>query len=302
MAKTKIAILMSLVALPLSAQTFTTTSVLPRVLSQPLSNCTNVVQIQLDVPVSGVVDVTALSIAFSFAPAHTWYGDVRCVVINPSGLASMVMASSCDGSVDDSSDLLGPYVLDDTATELFDSAATTAGGTVPAGTYVPDVSLNQLVSGCIDAVNGTWAVVFSDVFPGDIGSIASCSLTFSVGPPLNSFAVCQTAPGALTRFVHRVGSSNIIYTNLATIGNPGSIPFGWWFGLNLPLFGPLGLSDQLSNPAYANLFAGSLSANVVQTLSFSLPAGLNFQMVGVHFDPASATPVFAALPVDFTVL
>lgn len=290
---------LAVIALPLAAQTFPTSSVLPTALPDGTGACTPGAPLPLSVPVTGVAGATGITLDFTFSPAHTWHGDIQCIVTAPSGATSEVMIPGCTALPDDSSDVGGPYVLADGAAQSFDAAAVAAPGLIPAGTYGPDNGLNALLS-CGNP-NGTWTVTFRDHFTGDVGTVSAVALTFGAGTPANSFVVCQTGPGANLNLIHNAGAAPITYTNAVTIATPGSVPLGWWFGLDCPLGGPLGLIDQLSNPAYGPLFIGSLAAGGQNVISFAIPPGFNFQTVGVHFD-AAGIPIYASAAIDYTTI
>lgn len=299
MKKSSVFAALALAAASLSAQTFPTTSVLPALLADGTAGCVTGAALVLTIPVTGVVGATGVTLDFSFdsVDTHSWHGDLDCIVTAPSGASSQVMVPGCLGSLDDSSDVQGPYVLMDGAAMTFDAAALAAGLLIPAGTYAPDNALNPLLS--CGTANGTWTVTFLDHFIGDAGTVAACALTFGVGAPTSAFTVCQTGPGALVNLIHSAGSAAITWTNVVTIANPAAVPLGWWFGLDAPMFGPLGVIDQLTN--YPGLFFGTLPPGGTNTLPVPLPPGFNFQTVGVHFD-AAGIPVFAGSPIDYTVL
>lgn len=291
---------LALVAVPLSAQTFPTTTVLPAALPDGTGGCVVGAPLALTIPVTGVTSATGVSLDFTFGPAHTWHGDIECVITAPSGATSQVMIPGCLGSLDDSSDVGGPYSLADGAAQSFDAAAAAAPGLIPAGTYGPDNGLNALLA--CSSPNGNWTVTFRDHFVGDAGSVSACALTFGAGAPADSFVVCQAAPGANLNLIHTAGAAPITYTNAVTIATPGSVPLGWWFGLDVPFGpGPLSLLDQLTNPGYGPLFIGTLAPGASSIVSFSIPPGFNFQTVGVHFD-AAGIPIYASAAIDYTTI
>jgi hypothetical protein len=278
----------------LAAQTFPTTTSLPAPIADgPIPGCQAGAALVLSVSVTGISGAAAITL--NMTVSHTWYGDVRCVVTNPQGATAVAMVQGCAGSLDDSSDLVGAYTLADGASQTFDDAAFAASVSIPPGTYAPDQPLNALVNPCTSA-NGIWTVTFTDSFNSDTGTVSALSLTLATGGP--SFVVCQSGPGAPTRFVHVAGAAAVTYTNATVVNNPGAIPNGWWFGLDIPFTGPGGLLEQMALPPF---FIGSLGPAGTHTLIIPIPAGLNFQIVGVHFD-AAGIPVYASAPIDFTVL
>jgi hypothetical protein len=294
----RILLIAALFGASLGAQTFPTSTTLPAALPDGAGVCVPGATLALPVPVTGVSGATAVTLDFTFAPAHTWHGDIECVVTNPAGSSAMVMIPGCFGSLDDSSDVAGPYVLSDAAAMTFDAAALAAGVVIPAGTYGPDVPLNGLLVGCGDVVNGVWTVTWRDHFIGDAGAVSACALTFTTGAPSNAFVVCQTGAGAPVNLIHQAGAVPITYTNAANFSTPAAVPFGWWFGLDVPLSL---LLDELTNPVWGPIFIGSLGAGATNVVVIPLPAGFNFQIVGVHFN-AAGNPIFASVPLDYTVL
>ena len=297
MKKSSVFAALAMLAASLTAQTFPTSAALPAAVPDGTGACTAGAPLVLTVPVSGVSGAIGVTLDFSFGPNHTWHGDLQCIVTEPGGATSTVMIPGCTAAPDDSSDVGGPYVLSDLAAQSFDAAAVafTGVGGIPAGTYGPDNALNPLLLG---GVNGNWTVTFMDHFIGDMGSVAALALSFSSVPPA-TFSVTQAAPGAPTVFFHQAGMDAITWTNVVTILNPAAVPNGWWFGLDVAMFGPLGVIDQLTN--FPGLFFGPLAPGGTNSLPLAIPAPFNFQTVGVHFN-AAGIPIFASLPIDFTVL
>jgi hypothetical protein len=292
-------ILIVLVAACAGAQTFPASNVLPAAVPDGLAYCSNGAALTLTVPVAGVsAAVTSVTLNFTMAPAHTWYGDLKCVVTAPSGASAVVMEPFCEGSTDDASNVAGPYVLSDGGATLFDDAAVTAlnGSTVavPAGTYRPDNSLNALL-GC--GANGNWIIQLRDFVAGDTGSVSALSLTFGMsGAVLESFTICQGGAGQPVNLVHRGGPANGGYLNPAVVNTPSAVPNGWLYGLDIPV--PLLLQELNTAPP---IFAGTLDALGGSAVSVGgVPPGLTIQIVGIHLNGAGI-PLFASAPVSFTV-
>ena len=82
------------VSAPLAAQTFPTSTALPAALPDGVGACGYGTPLTCTVPVTGVSGATSVSLNFTFAPAHTWYGDVRCVVTSPSGSSVLVAVNA----------------------------------------------------------------------------------------------------------------------------------------------------------------------------------------------------------------
>ena len=228
----KLLIALLVVSAPLAAQTFNTTTALPTALTDGVGiNCTYGAPLNCAVPVSGVSGATSVSINFTFAPAHTWYGDIHCVITSPTGASVLALAASCDGSLDVGSDVGGPYTISD-GSPSFDAAANAAVGLIPAGTYAGDNALNALLA-CGANPNGNWTVTFQDVFQSDTGTLAACSLTFGGAVAGDSFVICQAGPFQPINLTH-TGTPGTIYINPALANTPAAVPNGWAFGLDIP--------------------------------------------------------------------
>ena len=280
---------------PLAAQTFPTSSPLPALLQDGGSNCSPGFPLSCLVPVSGVAGATSVSINFSFVPPHTFYSDVKCTITSPSGASVLALASGCDGSLGDGSDLYGPYTVTDGASP-FDSAAAAAGAVIPAGTYGPDNPMNVLLSPC-ENPNGNWIVTFQDRVAADTGALAFCSLTFAALG--DSFFICQAGPSQPVNIVH-IGPPGDLYINPALANTPAAVPAGWFFGLEIPF--PTLLNEMTMAPPLGNIFHGTIGASGVSVVVVpGVPAGWTIQIVGVHLDGTAATPTWGSSAINYTV-
>jgi len=105
--------------------------------------------------------------------SHTWYGDLDIMVTSPMGTVAFVK----DGIPDDSSDLIGTYVLDDEAPGSWDAAATAAGATIPLGSYFVDVPLSVFDG---ESITGVWTITICDTFAGDLGTLNGAVLEITL--------------------------------------------------------------------------------------------------------------------------
>jgi len=285
-----------IVSAPLAAQTFPTITPLPAALADG-SGCSPGNSVNCFVPVSGVAVATSLSLNFTFAPAHTFYSDVRCFISKPSGAAVLVLAAGCEGSLTDGSDLGGPYTVTDGAPS-FDGAAAAAGSfaVIPAGTYGPDDVMNVLLTSCGN-LNGNWIVTFQDMIAADVGSIAACSLTFGVGS--GAFSICQAGPGQPLNLTH-AGTPGTIYFNPAVANTPTALLNGWFLGLDIPF--PTLVNEIAMAPPLGNLFHGTIGASGTSVFVVpGVPAGWTIQIVGAHFDGTTGDLIYSSPAINYTV-
>ena len=144
--------------------------------------------------VSGVLG-SARRLSLSMTMTHTFVGDLRAVLVAPSGETHTIFART--GAPDltsfgDSSDLSGTYRFADWHTLGWWSAAATAPPAAalppgdyrtsfPAGSALPGLSSFISVAFGSATVNGTWTLRLTDECGGDTGSISAASLTFPSG-------------------------------------------------------------------------------------------------------------------------
>ena len=292
----RLLIALLIVSATVAAQTFATTTVLPASLADGGSNCSSGAPLYCIVPVSGLAGVSTVSLNFTFAPAHTFYSDVRCTLTRPSGASVLALASACDGSLGDGSDLGGPYTVMDGAPS-FDGAAAAASAVIPAGTYGPDNAMNVLLSACSNP-NGNWIVTFQDAVAADVGTIAACSLTFG-GSNYPWFSICQTGPSQPVTIAHHNLPGNI-YFNPATANTPSAVQNGWFFGIDIPY---ATLVDELMlAPPLGNIFHGTIGPSGVSVVVVpGVPGGWTIQIVGVHFDGTTGDLIYASPAINYTV-
>ena len=144
--------------------------------------------------VTGVTGVIKdITVEFTFSPAHSYASDVTVVLISPGNQSHTVFVSPGD----ESSNLAGPYVFNDSSSSTLATAAATVGGTVdvPAGTYRTQngstlTALRTSFGG--SGPNGQWILRFSDSATGDFGTISSARLTF-VTASNGKFAIARQA-------------------------------------------------------------------------------------------------------------
>ena len=128
----------------------------------------------------------------SITVGHTWVGDVRAVLAAPNGTTHTIFESTGGAATaGDSSNLVGPYVFDDSAAGNWWTAA--AGvpdiSPVPAGSYRTSNNtgaqtvMNAAFAG-IPTSTGTWTLTFADRCPADTGSVTAASLTLDGGGPV----------------------------------------------------------------------------------------------------------------------
>ncbi|MEZ5286860.1 MAG: Ig-like domain-containing protein [Vicinamibacterales bacterium] len=155
--------------------------------------------------------LTDVSVSVTFSgtgPGHPFAGDLTAILISPSaqvhvlfGRTGATTATGCG----DSSDLVGPYVYSDSATESWWPAATAAGAAVPipSGAYrtsqsggVGATGANTLMAPAFSGstVNGTWTLRLTDSGGGDTASVVAASLTVTTGSAPTTVADSYTTP------------------------------------------------------------------------------------------------------------
>lgn len=155
--------------------------------------------------VAGVLG-SADSMAVSLTMTHSYVGDLRAVLIAPTGESHVVFART--GAADlssygDSSNLGGTYRFADWATLGWWSAAAAAGSgqNLPAGDYRTSFPAGSILAGLpsflsvafkSSTVNGTWTLRLTDECVGDSGVITGASLEFRSGSVTESAASNST--------------------------------------------------------------------------------------------------------------
>ena len=144
--------------------------------------------------VSGILG-SARTLSLSMTMTHTFVGDLRAVLIAPSGETHTIFART--GAPDltsfgDASGLSGTYRFADWHTlSWWSAAAATPSATpIPPGDYRTSFPAGSALAGLSSfisvafasaTVNGTWTLRLTDECAGDIGSISGASLTFASG-------------------------------------------------------------------------------------------------------------------------
>jgi uncharacterized repeat protein (TIGR01451 family) len=139
---------------------------------------------------------TNVEVSHTYAPAHTWAGDINVNLIAPNATSFVIYGRTgqTGASAGDSSDLSGPYNFKDsaagvnwwTAANTAGAAApvppgdyrTTAAGPQPVITTSPVTNLTAAFAGVANA-NGLWTLRFTDNAAGDTGSVSAASLTIT---------------------------------------------------------------------------------------------------------------------------
>lgn len=150
------------------------------------------------ITVPGGTVVSFNSITMSFAPAHTWVGDLVVTITAPNGENAHVFArtgSTTAGGVGDSSDLIGPYTFTPGpgTPGAWTAAAIAAAAAVPSGTYARE-TLSPLASPPAadpdnftvfhgDPAGGTWTLTIQDWASLDSGGLASWSMDITIPEP-----------------------------------------------------------------------------------------------------------------------
>jgi len=242
----------------------------------------------------GPATITSLVVGIDIN--HTWYGDVEVTITSPGGTTVAVNVPGCSGSLDDSSDLAGLYTISDGGAQGWDAAALAAGTTVPPGTYFGD---NPLAAVYGQNANGNWSVTFRDHFASDTGTVNAVTLDFAICGGGASYTIGQVpaaTPGAPLVISHSCGAPGATYVTAVVIGNPASVPNGWFFGLDIPV------NFLLTEVNFGAPFFGTLDGTGSALFAAPLPAGLQLSSVGVHFDPVTGFPIYASIPGTYMTL
>ena len=241
---------------------------------------------------------TSVSINFTFAPAHTWYGDIRCIITSPSGASVLALAASCDGSLDDSSDLGGPYTISDGAPSL-DAAANAAGARGHPGGHLrwrqrrersprlrrqPERELDRDVPGRDQRRHRDARGLLADVRRRCCGRLV---------------LICQAGPFQPINLTH-VGTPGTIYINPALANTPAAVPNGWAFGLDIPY--PTFIDEVTMAPPLGDIFHGTIGASGTSVVVVpGVPPGWTIQIAGVHFDGVTGLPVYGSGGINYLV-
>lgn len=116
--------------------------------------------------VSGITGYVG-NITVNVQASHSWAGDLKFVLVNPSGFSVLLYADPTDPSGTNFN-----VTFDDNAT------ATINTGTVPTGVVQPQESLQNLL---LSDPNGTWTLYATDQVMYDSGSLTGFSINFLVG-------------------------------------------------------------------------------------------------------------------------
>jgi hypothetical protein len=164
--------------------------------------------------VSGVIGPVA-SVELTADLTHTWAGDVTATLVAPSGVARLVvfgrLGTGRNSAGGDSSNLGGTYVFSDLGRpDLLPALlALDSNTTLPAGNFrstSPGAPGRSNAGGCPTSLrgvfagltageaNGTWTLVVTDSFAGDLGSIGTTTLSLdALGPSIFADGF-ETAP------------------------------------------------------------------------------------------------------------
>lgn len=187
-------------------------------------------QIPLNVTfnVTGVTaPLTAVSVATTFAPAHSWGGDITATLIAPGGAPSFLLfgrlnATTATGA-GTTRDLAGPYTFVNGGVSPWPGTATP----IPAGNYCTTptggagavaapacTDLTAAFAGLTTAqVNGTWTLRLTDGCDADTGTLSAATLTLT-GAPTNAPPQFAYAPAA---------GSTVTATGGGAVGSTGAM-------------------------------------------------------------------------------
>lgn len=262
--------------------------------------------------VSGITGgIADLQVSITFAPAHTWAGDVTATLIAPGGSPTatlFVQPGFPAGAFGDSSDLAGPYVFVDPSVagsgDFWAAAAAAPGGSpIAAGTYFTSSAgsaaatpLNSVFAALTPAqINGTWTLNFTDSSGGDTGTVSTTQLTLTqAAAPITStpasgvtinlppFTVGGVATTALINFQNPgTGAGTVTCTQpAATEFTVSPIP------LSVPAAGNADVVVSFSSAA-AGAFAGTLNCTGSGGENFSYPLSATAVAAPVVLAPAA---------------
>jgi subtilisin-like proprotein convertase family protein len=135
---------------------------------------------------------------------HSFPDDIDILIQSPTG-TNVVLMSDVGGSADATGQ---DYTLDDAAAGLMADAAFNATGTYKptnigaSDTYPAPVGAITQATPTLSSItgdpNGTWNLYVSDGFAGDVGSLSSWEITFTLPAATN----CTSAPRTVTVTVH----------------------------------------------------------------------------------------------------
>lgn len=128
---------------------------------------------------------------------------------------------------------------------------------------------------------------------GKLGGGGSFSLRVDLVPVM-TLAFFYSGPGTIGYYVTGPPSGSF-FTAVAMI--PGAFPFGWFYGIDLPL------ADLVTEFNFGPPFVGSFSPCGLATMGpfGALPPGLTIYAVALGFSVGSTTPNFSSNPTVGTV-
>jgi len=200
---------------------------------------------QVTFTVSGLTGApTEVAVSMTFGPTHTWVGDVDVVLSGPGGSPSFeifTFVNPAGSGSGDSSDLTGPYVFADSATNNFWAAANTATASqaIPAGNYrtASPTGQNSNLTAAFAGVtnpNGTWTLKFNDCAQDDTGGVSAASLTINTGGGVTRQNVVdydgdgKTDPSVVRNTGGGVNGQVTWYHDLSSVANPAGVYQQQW--------------------------------------------------------------------------
>jgi len=153
-----------------------------------------------DITVSGftggatLTSNTNITVCLTFNPEHTWASDIRAQLIAPNG--GILQLTPGTGS--NSRDLNGQYCFTGSAATLLENGTATSGN-IDNGNYLWSGNYAN-INGTV--LNGLWRLQIADDASGDMGTLASWSITLtSTTTPPSTEAYSVTGTGAASGIV-----------------------------------------------------------------------------------------------------
>lgn len=182
----------------------------------------------------------------------------------------------------------------------FDTVLAVWSGVAGCGALTP-VGCNDnncAIGGPFSASRVTFTAVAGTPYFVSVGGKLGATGTFSLlvsAAPTTTLTFSHLGPGTLG--YQLTGPPNGAFF-LGVTSSPGAFPFGWFYGLDMPLF------DIVAQFNAGPPFVGAFSPCGIASFGpvGGAPSGLTLYAVAVTFLPGSSTPSAATNPATFTVL
>lgn len=252
-----------------------------------------------------------LDVSITFAPAHTWGGDVTAILIAPGGtptfpLFGRIGATTATGC-GTANDLGGPYLLTDPANSANNMWTAAAASPIPAGTYqtspVGDAGVVNPPAGTAfraaflgltaAQMNGNWTLRFLDSGGGDLGTVSAAVLRITTAAPPAPLTTVPASGTTVAMPQQTVGGAattrSIVFTNpgAAAVTVTCVAPAATQFTVS-----PLSFSVPAGGTGSTTItYTSATTGSFVGTLNCSTPApqAFTYALTGTTASPTAVS-------------